>query len=235
MSLARLLAASVGPLVTFERCQSAICACQFRRVRPSFFSSGLKASSRRSRASSSRASAAVVRSGMRQDAARGLGGVPGVADFAFGVVGGEQAPQLGAASVGDALGGLEQQPAYPVEGVVLGAPPAGGLVLDAAADVVDRRVGEPDHVEWVGDLAGVGQRVGERLAIGARQVHDAPAHSLAPSRRAGADRSGRPLGAAACNDVQQDAAAGAPRWWCPSAVGGIGRGGTSRSRPGPKR
>ena len=235
MSLARLLAASVGPLVTFERCQLTICACQFRRVRPSLFSSGLNASSRRSRLSSSSASAAVPRSGMRQGASEGLFGVPGVAYLAVGVACGEQAPQLGAASFGDAFGGFEQQPAYPVEGVVLGAPPAGGLVLHAAAHVVDRRVGELDDVERVGDLSGVGQRVGEGLAVRARQVHHPPAHPSSPSRGPRLDPSGGPFGAAARNDVQQHAAAGAPRRWCPSAARGIGRVGTSRSRPGPAR
>ena len=166
MSLARLLAASVGPLVTFERCQLTIWGCQAARVRPSLFSSALKASSRRSRASSSSRLGSDAAVGYAVDTARGLLRVPSVADLAFGVTGGEQAPQLRAAPAGDPLRGGEQQPPCPIERVVLGASAAGGLVLDSAAHVVDRRVREPDHVEGISDLSGVGQRLGEGLAVG---------------------------------------------------------------------
>lgn len=67
--------------------------------------------------------------------------------------------------VGDALGGLGQQPAYPVEGAVLGASPAGGLVLHSAAHVVNRRVRKPDHMQQPRDWTGAGQRVGDGHAV----------------------------------------------------------------------
>jgi len=98
--------------------------------------------------------------------------------LASGVAGFEQADQLGAASVADALGGFEQQPACPVEVIVFGAAPAGGLVVDSAAHVVDGRVGELDDVEQVGDLGGLGECFAGGLAIRPRQVHDRPADAF---------------------------------------------------------
>ena len=146
--------------------------------------------------------------GYAVDAAQGLLGVPCVSHFASWVAGGEQTPQLRLAAHGDALGGSQQQPAYPVQRVVLGAPPAGGLVLHASAHVVDGAVGEPHDVERVGDLAGLGQRIGERLAVGTRQVHHRPPHPGSPSRRASLDPSGGAVGAATSDYVEQLASSG---------------------------
>ena len=170
MGLARLLAASVGPLAALQRCQFVICVRQARSVRPSLLSSGLNVSSCRSRESSSRVSSASPRSPMRWMPRRVSVACQASKGLASGVACGEQAAQLRSASLGDALGGLEQQPPCPVEVVVGGASSAGGLVGDAAPHVVDGRVGELDDMERVRDLDGVGHGVAERLAVGPRQA-----------------------------------------------------------------
>ena len=53
--------------------------------------------------------------------------------LASGVAGGEQAAQLRLAAFGDSLVCSVQQPPYPIQRVVVGAAPAGGLVVDASA------------------------------------------------------------------------------------------------------
>ena len=90
---------------------------------------------------------------------------------------------------------------------MLGAPPACGLVLDSPPHVVDRVVGQLDHMERVRCLGGVGHGVAERLAVGPREVHHRPADAFSPQRRAPFDPSGGALGAATGDDVQQDAPA----------------------------
>ena len=48
---------------------------------------------------------------------------------------------------------------YPIQGDTLAAPMPEGLVLDAAAHLVESFVGRPDHMERNGDLAGEGSAV----------------------------------------------------------------------------
>jgi len=48
-----------------------------------------------------------------------------------------------------------QQPPGPIQRIVTMPPPPEGLLLDAAADVVDRGVAEADDVEGVKDPNGV--------------------------------------------------------------------------------
>jgi hypothetical protein len=64
------------------------------------------------------------------DVPDGLLGVPGGADLASGVIGGEQAAQLGVAAVVEALMCLREQPSGAVERVVFAAAVAEGLGLD---------------------------------------------------------------------------------------------------------
>ena len=63
-------------------------------------------------------------------------------------------------------------------------------------------------MERVGDLGRFGQRVGECLAVGARQVHDRPAHPASPSQGAPLDPAGRSRSAATSDYVEQDASSG---------------------------
>src|SRR5690606_23730181 len=78
------------------------------------------------------------------DATHGLLRMPRGAGLAPGIAGVEQSEQLGAALVVEPFVGLGQQPAGPVERIVLAAPVAEGLVLDAAADLVEALVRQLD-------------------------------------------------------------------------------------------
>ena len=71
---------------------------------------------------------------------------PCVSQLAAGIVGCEQASQLGVAFGAEAFVGHGEQLADPVQRVVLGAPPAERVVLDAAAHLVDHLVGEAHDV-----------------------------------------------------------------------------------------
>jgi hypothetical protein len=66
--------------------------------------------------------------------------VPGGAHLASRVTGVEQAGQPGAAAVVEAFVGAGEQPAGPVERVVLVAPVAEGLLLDSAAALIEALV-----------------------------------------------------------------------------------------------
>jgi hypothetical protein len=64
-------------------------------------------------------------------------GLPGGADLLVWVAGFEEAQLLGAALGVEPFIGLGQQPATPVEGIVLATPMAQGLVLDPPTDLID--------------------------------------------------------------------------------------------------
>ena len=129
--------------------------------------------------------------------------MPGQADLAAGIAGGEQAPQLRIRGVAEAFVRGDQQPPDPIEGVVFAAAVAQGVVLGSAADLVDAVVREADHVERIGDLADMGQGDVEGAPVGAGEVQHAPVDALAP--RLGLiqqPRRGR-RGVATSDDVEQ--------------------------------
>ena len=97
--------------------------------------------------------------------AEGLFGVPGVSHLAAGIAGCEQASQLRVAVGAEAFVGHGGQLGDPVQRVVVGAPTAERVVVDAAAHLVDHLVGEAHDPERVRDLACVPQRGVERLAV----------------------------------------------------------------------
>ena len=68
----------------------------------------------------------------------------------------EQPVEQGALPVGEGGAGLEQDPAGPVQRVLLRAAPAGGLLLEALPASGEPVAGEPDDVERVEDLPGMG-------------------------------------------------------------------------------
>jgi hypothetical protein len=79
-------------------------------------------------------------------------GVPGSAHLALRIAGIEQGDQPGAASVVEELVGLGEQPAGPVERVVLVASVPEGLVLHPAAHLVEALVGQLHR--WNGSRPG---------------------------------------------------------------------------------
>lgn len=83
---------------------------------------------------------------------------PGGPCFPVGVAGLEEGAHPYEAVFAEAFVGGEQHPSDPLEGVVLAAPMAEGVLLGTAADVVDRLVGEADGVEVVDDQGGLGSR-----------------------------------------------------------------------------
>jgi hypothetical protein len=60
-------------------------------------------------------------------------------------------------SRGEPVGGAYQNPADAVERIIGAATMAGQIALDAAADLVDTGVGQPDQVEVIGDQPDVAQ------------------------------------------------------------------------------
>ncbi len=78
--------------------------------------------------------------------------------------------EAGDLAVGEVLGAVAQQAADPVERVVLVPAVADGVLLDAAADLVDDLGAEPDDVEGVQDGDRVGQLVADRVGVAAERV-----------------------------------------------------------------
>ena len=66
----------------------------------------------------------------------------------------------------------QESSADPVEGVDLAAPVTGGGLLGAAADLVERGVGETDHMEVIHDQPGGGQTLGDGGGVGLVGVDD---------------------------------------------------------------
>ncbi len=106
--------------------------------------------------------------------------VPCHAHLCVGVAGFEQTEQLLAALLVEAFIGLGEKSATSVERVVLVAAVAEGLVLDAAAYLVELRVGELHEVERIGDLGGGREHRVEREAPRARQVQHRPPDRVEP-------------------------------------------------------
>ena len=95
----------------------------------------------------------------------------------------------------------EEPPADPVERIILAAPVPGRGLLSAAADLVECRVGEPDHVEVVHDEAGVGQAGGHRGGVGLVGVDHHVTDPGQPRRRLRPQPVGHRHGAASSQNI----------------------------------
>ena len=90
------------------------------------------------------------------DRAELLVALPGQVDLCVRVAGVEAVADLGLLLVGQVFGSVAEQPADLVERVVLVAAPAEGVLLDAAADLIDDLGAEPHHMEGIQDCDRVG-------------------------------------------------------------------------------
>ena len=72
--------------------------------------------------------------------------------------------------LGEVLDAVAEQAADLVERVVLVAAVTEGVLLDAAADLVDDLGAEPDHVEGVEHGDRVGQLVADRVGVATERV-----------------------------------------------------------------
>ena len=96
-----------------------------------------------------------------------------------------------------------EQLAGPVERVVAVASVAEGLLLGAAAHVIETGVRHLHDVEGVSDEDRVGQRVAEGLAVGPREVDHAPGDAVAPVLGASVEPVRWGLGRAVLDDIEQ--------------------------------
>lgn len=83
---------------------------------------------------------------------------------------------------------------------------AEGLVLHAAADLVEALVGELHQVKGISDLVGVGQHRVERQAPGPRQVQHRPADRVSPALGHRSEPLAQPGSAAVLDHVEELAA-----------------------------
>jgi len=137
------------------------------------------------------------------DGAHHLFGVPGQADLASGVTGGEESRELGLALVVEALVGLGEQTTAPVERVVLAPSVPERLVLHAPSVLVELGVGELDHVEGVCDQGRFRQVRLEHQSIGTREVARRIGDLVAPGLATLVQPQRGLLARAALDDVEQ--------------------------------
>ena len=78
-----------------------------------------------------------------------------------------------------------------------------GLVLDSAADLVERGVGQAHHMEGVSDLLRVRHRGFIGGAVGAREVQHRPADLLQPALWSPQQPARRPISGAAWHHVEK--------------------------------
>ena len=86
-------------------------------------------------------------------------------DLAVGVAGVQAGAQAGPSGGVEVIAGRDYQRGDATEGVVFAPAVAGGLLLHAAADVVDDLVGQTNQVETVDHERGMGQVGGHRTGI----------------------------------------------------------------------
>lgn len=137
--------------------------------------------------------------------AQKLLGEQGGADFAPSVAGVEAALEPVPASLVEVLAGDEQQPADAVEGVALAAPMPDGLLLSAAAHVVDGLVRETHDAEPVEVELGV-QAGADAGGVAPERVDRRDLDYRPPRERLGLEPVGHDLAGAADGHVQQDPA-----------------------------
>ena len=99
------------------------------------------------------------------DGAELLVALPGQVNFAVGVAGIQTPGELGLLAFGQVLHTVAEQATDLVERIVLVASVAEGVLLDAAADLVDHLGGQPDHMEGIQHRDRVGQLVADRVCI----------------------------------------------------------------------
>ena len=114
----------------------------------------------------------------------------------------EQPVEQGALPVGEGGAGLEQDPAGPVQRVLLRAAPAGGLLLEALAALGELVAGEPDDVERVEDLPSVGHGLPDGVLVSGERVHRHDPHVPSELLGAGGEPSGERRAAPAPDHVQ---------------------------------
>lgn len=78
------------------------------------------------------------------------------------------------------LGAFEHHLADPIERVALSAAVSCGLVLYPSAHLVEAAVGDPHHVEGIGDADGMVEAPREACAVGLGQVRRDDPHGLQP-------------------------------------------------------
>ncbi len=88
------------------------------------------------------------------DGSYDLFGVPGVADLAVWVAGGEQAEQLGLSVFVETLMGLGQQASGSIERIMLASPVSQRVVLHPSTALVELGVGQLHQMKRVGDRRG---------------------------------------------------------------------------------
>ena len=115
----------------------------------------------------------------------------------------EQPVEQGALPVGEGGVGLEQDSAGPVQRVLLRAAPAGGLLLEALAALGELVAGEPDDVERVEDLPGVGHGLPDGVLVSGERVHRHDPHVPSELLGAGGEPSGERRAAPALDHVQE--------------------------------
>jgi len=118
--------------------------------------------------------------GDRVDRAHDFFGVPRHAHLTSRVAGFEQAPQLRVSVVVQAFMCDRHQLADPKQRVSIAAPVAEGVVLDAAAGLVEHEVRQLDDVKWIGNLSCVREHRVEHRPIRARQIQRCPLDRLTP-------------------------------------------------------
>ncbi|MDQ3273569.1 MAG: hypothetical protein M3Q39_00700 [Actinomycetota bacterium] len=149
-----------------------------------------------------------------------------------GVTGVQAGQQSGVGLQGQVLRPAQQHPADPVQRVVLAAAVPEGVLLDPAADVVDRALGQPDGVEGVQHHGRRRQPGPQRPLVAAERVQRGDLHPGAPVRAAFVQPVGDHRPGAAGYHVEQPgrAAAGRPQVHHPGQVlGAAGCGGLEES------
>ena len=110
------------------------------------------------------------------------------------------------------------QLADPIERVGLAASMPAGLVLHAAAGLVEHEVGEFHHVERIGDLDGVREHRVEHRPIRSRQIQRRPLDRLAPLDGLLSEPRARRCGVSTRHDVEELAAGDVDDLGRPTAV-----------------
>jgi len=129
--------------------------------------------------------------------------VPGHADIAGRVAGGEQAGEPLAAVAGEAFVGHLQHPPAAVERIIFAAAVAEGLVLHPTPALIQRRVGDAYDVEGVGDLHGGGEHRVEHGSIRVRQIQRGPPDPVPPRLGTGGEPGARASAVASRDDVEE--------------------------------
>ena len=114
------------------------------------------------------------------DSPYGFFSAPCVAYLPMGVSCLEEAGQFLLAAGVESFAGQGEEFAYPVQVVAFPSAVSEGFFLHAAAHPVQAQVGQPDDVERVGDLNGLGQRLVIGRPVSSGQIQGGPSYVLPP-------------------------------------------------------